>query len=183
MKILPAVLASSLQGRRAKANLQMLRRILMVLALLVAPAMVGDLDDPDTDVRASIGPRSSWRPAPTRPTRTSPPHSASAPSACRSWRRRPRRESRLLFLAEGLDVFTAPMPSAIAGRTLAEANLRALTGCNVLGARASDGTIAHADPKAPLLEQGELILLGDRNAEQRFLDSLGVGSGAASEAP
>lgn len=80
------------------------------------------------------------------------------------------RESRLLFLAEGLDVFTVAMPAAIAGRTLAETNLRALTGCNVLGIRRSDGAMMNANANLPLPDRGQLILIGDRDAEQRFLE-------------
>ena len=80
------------------------------------------------------------------------------------------RESKLLFLAEGLDVFTVAMPAAIGGRTLAETNLRALTGCNVLGIRGSDGAMINANANLPLPERGQLILIGDRDAEQRFLE-------------
>ncbi len=80
------------------------------------------------------------------------------------------RESRLLFLAEGLDVFTAPMPASIAGQTLVEANLRALTGCNVLGIRRSDGAMINANANLPLPDRGQLILIGDSDAEKRFLE-------------
>jgi Trk K+ transport system NAD-binding subunit len=80
------------------------------------------------------------------------------------------RESKLLFLAEGLDVFTVTMPTSIAGRTLAETNLRALTGCNVLGIRGSDGAMINANANLPLPDRGQLILIGDRDAEQRFLE-------------
>jgi Trk K+ transport system NAD-binding subunit len=84
------------------------------------------------------------------------------------------RESRLLFLAEGLDVFTVPMPAALAGRTLVETNLGALTGCNVLGIRRSDGMMVNANANLPLPERGHLILIGDQDAEQRFLDRYGA---------
>jgi Trk K+ transport system NAD-binding subunit len=80
------------------------------------------------------------------------------------------RESRLLFLAEGLDVFTVPMPAALAGRTLVETNLGALTGCNVLGIRRSDGMMVNANANLPLPDRGQLILIGDEAAEQRFLE-------------
>jgi Trk K+ transport system NAD-binding subunit len=80
------------------------------------------------------------------------------------------RESQLLFLAEGLDVFTVPMPPALAGRSLAETNLRSLTGCNVLGLRRSDGAMINPHANLPLPEHGQLILIGDREAERRFLE-------------
>ena len=50
---------------------------------------------------------------------------------------------RRLFLAEGLDVFTTPVPRALVGHTLANSHIRQDTGCNVLA--------------------------GDRDAEERFL--------------
>jgi Trk K+ transport system NAD-binding subunit len=84
------------------------------------------------------------------------------------------RESRLLFLAEGLDVFTVPMPAALAGRTLAETNLGALTGCNVIGIRQADGVMLNANATLPLPERGQLILIGDPDAEQRFLDRYNI---------
>ncbi|HUF49094.1 MAG TPA: NAD-binding protein, partial [Vicinamibacterales bacterium] len=80
------------------------------------------------------------------------------------------RETRLLFLTEGLDVFTAPVPPALAGRTLAETNLRAETGCNVLGMRQADGVMLNASATRPLPDGGQLVLIGGRDAEQRFLE-------------
>jgi Trk K+ transport system NAD-binding subunit len=73
---------------------------------------------------------------------------------------------RRLFLAEGLDVFTTPVPSALVGRTLANSHIRQDTGCNVL-AIVSGGQTS-LDISAPLPESGELILIGDREAEERF---------------
>jgi len=78
------------------------------------------------------------------------------------------RRSRMLFLAEGLDVFTTPVPSALVGRTLADSRLRQDTGCNVLAIRASEHASVELDLAMPLPEGGELILIGDRAAEDRF---------------
>ena len=78
------------------------------------------------------------------------------------------RRSRMLFLAEGLDVFTTPVPAALVGRALADSGLRQDTGCNVLAVRTSEHGPVELDLTMPLPVGGELILIGDRAAEDRF---------------
>ena len=80
------------------------------------------------------------------------------------------RRHRMLFVAEGLDVFKTPVPRALVGRTLAESHLRQDTGCNVLAIRTGERATAQVDVSMPLPEGGELILIGDREAEDRFFD-------------
>jgi Trk K+ transport system NAD-binding subunit len=75
---------------------------------------------------------------------------------------------RRLFLAEGLDVFTTPVPSALVGRTLANSHIRQDTGCNVLAVLGDRQTIGHLDISTPFPPHGELILIGEREAEERF---------------
>ena len=78
------------------------------------------------------------------------------------------RGHRMLFVAVGLDVFTVPVPEMLAGRTLSESNLRQETGCTVLAMRTGRGETAQVDGSMPLPDGGELILIGDREAEDRF---------------
>jgi voltage-gated potassium channel len=78
------------------------------------------------------------------------------------------RGHRMLFVAVGLDVFTVPVPHALAGRTLADSNLRQETGCTVLAMRTDQDATAQVDGSMPLPDGGELILIGDREAEDRF---------------
>lgn len=78
------------------------------------------------------------------------------------------RGQRMLFVADGLDVFTVPVPRALVGRTLANSNLRQETGCTVLAVRAGRRATAQVDAAKPLPDGGELILIGDREAEDRF---------------
>jgi len=80
------------------------------------------------------------------------------------------RRHRMLFVADGLDVFTVPVPRALVGRTLAESNLRQETGCTVLAVRAGRHATAQVDASKPLPDGGELILIGDREAEDVFFD-------------
>jgi voltage-gated potassium channel len=83
-----------------------------------------------------------------------------------------RRGSRLL-LAEGLDLFTVPVPKALAGRTLEQSRLRQDTGCNVLAVRDGAGTADSLDPSTPLPAAGELVLIGDREAVRRYFERYG----------
>jgi len=75
---------------------------------------------------------------------------------------------RRLFLAEGLDVFTTPVPRALVDRTLANSHIRQDTGCNVLAILSGGQTSGHLDISTPFPANGELILIGDREAEERF---------------
>ncbi|MCC5951570.1 MAG: potassium channel protein [Acidimicrobiia bacterium] len=79
------------------------------------------------------------------------------------------RGNDTLLLAEGLDVFRTPVPRALVGRTLADSKIRNLTGCNVV-AVSHEGHL-EGNPRAdePLPAGGELVLIGDEEAEERFL--------------
>ena len=79
------------------------------------------------------------------------------------------RRGNLLFVAEGLDVFSVGMPAELAGRSLAESELREHTGCTVLAVRHAGRMEVRFDVTAPLPADAELILIGDREAEERFL--------------
>jgi Trk K+ transport system NAD-binding subunit len=77
--------------------------------------------------------------------------------------------SNILMVAEGLDVFEVAMPSSLAGRTIAGAQLRTHTGCTVVGLRQGDHVNLSPDPYTPLPEDAEMILIGTVDAEKRFL--------------
>ncbi|MGK2948058.1 MAG: potassium channel family protein, partial [Acidimicrobiales bacterium] len=73
-----------------------------------------------------------------------------------------------LVLAEGLEVFRVPVPAQLAGRSLAEAELRQRTGCTVV-AVARNGTLdSNPDAAAPLPADGDLVIIADQESEQRF---------------
>jgi voltage-gated potassium channel len=74
-----------------------------------------------------------------------------------------------LVLAEGLDVFRVPVPGWMAGRTLAECDVRTRTGANVVGqvARGAD-RVAAVDAHAPLDDGASLVVIGDADAQTRF---------------
>lgn len=81
----------------------------------------------------------------------------------------------VLQLAEGLEVFRVPLPTRLVGRTLAESGIRSELGCNVV-AVSGDGVMrTNPEPFVPLVEGTELVLIGDTDAEDRFLSWAGNG--------
>lgn len=83
------------------------------------------------------------------------------------------RRGDLLMMAEGLDVFRVPVPPGLAGRSLASTNLRQETGCSVIGVRRNGGAAEAPDLRTPLEHGSELIVIGDTEAERRFLAQYG----------
>jgi Trk K+ transport system NAD-binding subunit len=74
-----------------------------------------------------------------------------------------------LMVAEGLDVFKVKMPASLAGKTIADSDIRGATGCTII-ALDSDGTAqANPDPNRPLPAGAEMILIGSAECESRFL--------------
>lgn len=79
------------------------------------------------------------------------------------------RADDTLRVEEDLDVFRVPVPAPLAGRTLADCHLRRRTGCNVVALVRNGHARSHPTPDEPLPPEAELILIGDREAETRFL--------------
>lgn len=75
-----------------------------------------------------------------------------------------------LVLAEGLEMFSTPLPHAMAGRSLAQARVRELTGCNVVAVTHDGRTIPNPDPDEPLAEGASLVLIGHVEAQVAFLE-------------
>ncbi len=79
-----------------------------------------------------------------------------------------------LVLAEGLEMFRAPVPAAMAGHSLAEANVRQRTGCNVVAVVDGATTVTNPDPATPIPSSAELVVIGDAAAQGRFLEEYPV---------
>jgi voltage-gated potassium channel len=77
----------------------------------------------------------------------------------------------VVMVAEGLDVFRCPVPARLAGRTLAESDVRQRTGCSVVAIEQAGETIVNPEPDLPLPAAGaaELILIGNTEGEKKFL--------------
>jgi voltage-gated potassium channel len=81
------------------------------------------------------------------------------------------RGGRTLMLEEGLDLFEVPIPARLAARRLADTRMRDKTGCSVVAIRRGTDMEISPDPYVPLPREGELLLIGEREAEARFLAS------------
>jgi len=78
-----------------------------------------------------------------------------------------------LTLSEGLNLFQVALPAKLAGRSLAEVDLRRETGCTVVALRTAEGVRTRLDPREPLPAGAEAILIGAREAEARFFERYG----------
>ena len=84
-------------------------------------------------------------------------------------------DDRRLVIAEGLEVFQVPVPAAMAGSTLADAQVGERTGCNVVAVEYDGMLEPSPDPDRPLPGGGRLLVIGDEAAERRFVQRYGVG--------
>jgi voltage-gated potassium channel len=84
------------------------------------------------------------------------------------------RGDETLLVAHGLNVFRAPIPRELVGRSLADSHLHRRTGCNVVAVDRSGRIEANPDAHAPLPADGELVLVGTDVAEARFNEEFDV---------
>lgn len=79
------------------------------------------------------------------------------------------RQGRM-WLAEGLETFTAPVPASLVGQTIASSQIRQQTGCHVLAVRRPGASAAAPDITAPLEAGSELVLIGGREQSRSFFE-------------
>ncbi len=79
------------------------------------------------------------------------------------------QRSDLLMIAEGLDVFKMSVPKELAGKTIAEANIRHRTTCSIIGIDSDGKTMTNPTPDFVLPADGELVLIGTPAGESEFL--------------
>ena len=80
------------------------------------------------------------------------------------------QRSKILMVAEGLDLFTVRVPDNLVGRTIAESSVRERTGCSVVAIRTERGMEVIPDPFETLPANADIVLIGTAEAEARFLD-------------
>lgn len=81
------------------------------------------------------------------------------------------RDSDILMLTEGLNVFRIEVPEALAGRALADSGIRAATGCSVIGVVDENGSlIANPLPSTILAAHCQIVLIGSGKAESKFFE-------------
>jgi voltage-gated potassium channel len=79
------------------------------------------------------------------------------------------RGSDHLLLAEGVNVFPAKIPSSMAGRLVGELEVRSQTGCSIIAVESEGHRIDNPGPEFRLPVSGRIFLIGDLEAEDRFL--------------
>lgn len=79
-------------------------------------------------------------------------------------------ENDIIMIAEGLNVFSLKTPKKIAGKTLIEANIRHQTKCNVIAYIQDNKQVINPDPNEIIPENSDLILIGETEAEQKFIE-------------
>ncbi len=79
------------------------------------------------------------------------------------------QSSEIVMLAEGLDIFKLPVPPGLMGKSLAQSRIRQETGCTVVAVKSSAGTSINPDPTIPFMPEDEIILIGNTEAEKRFI--------------
>jgi Trk K+ transport system NAD-binding subunit len=79
------------------------------------------------------------------------------------------RGSRIVMLAEGLDLFKVKIPPGLAGRTILESRIRETTGCSIVAFESDGATTINPEPTAAFPADGEMIVIGSVEAEDQFL--------------
>lgn len=82
--------------------------------------------------------------------------------------------TRILAMAEGLDVFRVPMPAALVGQTLAQSGVRERSGCTIVAVRTARGAEINPPASRPLAADEELVLVGGLESESRFRAAFGL---------
>lgn len=75
-----------------------------------------------------------------------------------------------LVLAEGLEMFSTPMPQSLVGKSFSSARVGELTGCNVVAMTRNGHTEPNPDPHGALPADASLVVIGDVASQKRFLE-------------
>lgn len=75
----------------------------------------------------------------------------------------------ILMVAEGLDVFEVDVPDVLAGKTVADCDIRRKTGCTIIALSEDNEPRMVSDPSERLPKGGRMILVGVAEAERHFL--------------
>jgi voltage-gated potassium channel len=80
------------------------------------------------------------------------------------------QNSRVMMLAEGLDIIRVAVPRELTGATLRASGIRQRTGCSVIAIHDGKHTHPNPDPDTVLHPEMELIIIGSMEAERSFLE-------------
>lgn len=85
------------------------------------------------------------------------------------------QRSKIVMVAEGLELFKVRVPAGLAGRAIAESLIRDRTGCSVVAIHTGRGTDVVPNPSEILPADADVVLIGTAEAEDRFLEIYGNG--------
>ena len=80
------------------------------------------------------------------------------------------KPNKILMFAEGLYIFRASVHSSLAGKSLAESQIRKQTGCSVIAIGKENKLNINPEPSIFLREHDEMVLIGTSDAEKRLMD-------------
>jgi voltage-gated potassium channel len=78
------------------------------------------------------------------------------------------KRGNILMIAEGVDVFRVKTPKALAGKTIKYSSIREECGCSVIGISTNGSLMINPSPEVTLPQEGEMILIGSIEAEEKF---------------
>lgn len=81
------------------------------------------------------------------------------------------RGGKLLLLGERVELFTVPIPSALAGRTLGTSRIREEFGLNIVAVKAGGDLVTNPSPSMDLARNTELIMVGTPDQRERFFEA------------
>lgn len=79
------------------------------------------------------------------------------------------KRCNILMITEGLEAFLVPVPEILVGKTIAESEIRTSTGCSAIAVVENGIPEVNPDPLRPLSQHASLVLIGQKEAERRFL--------------
>ncbi|MGE0827338.1 MAG: TrkA family potassium uptake protein [Candidatus Binatia bacterium] len=91
------------------------------------------------------------------------------------------KHSKVLTVAEGLDLFRVRVPSSLAGKRLVESEIRERTGCTVVGISTENGMEVLPAPDAVLPAAADILLIGTAESEESFLALWGTRNGVGKD--
>lgn len=77
--------------------------------------------------------------------------------------------SNILMVAEGLDLIKIKVPPSLAGRAIADVDLRRKTGCTIAAVEVGGAMHTNPNPKLVLPPDAELLIIGTSAAEDKLL--------------
>ncbi|MCH2449325.1 MAG: NAD-binding protein [Gracilimonas sp.] len=79
-------------------------------------------------------------------------------------------ENDIVMIAQGLNVFSLDTPKKLVGKSLIQCDIRNNTGCNVIAYQVEGEQDINPNPNKPIPENSEIILIGQSEDEQKFID-------------